>query len=210
MVLRILIVTAVAAEADSVARGLPFGGPGSGEIPLPGGFRLRRHAGTIPAPGAGAVPGDPTAPGPDTTSAHHPVSRPAPAQGAGRVSGTEHRLGGSRSGMPTGAPVLPVVDVLVGGVGPAAVAVATATALAAASLPDAWTGYAPHDAPTPAPHTVAAPASHPAAAPALDPAAAPTLDPASPPAAAPAPDPAAAPTLTPAPTQASHPAAAPA
>lgn len=79
MVLRILIVTAVAAEADSVARGITFGGPGSGEFPLPGGFVLRRHAGT----------------GPD--------GRPA------------------------------VVDVLVGGVGPASAAAATATALAHAT-----------------------------------------------------------------------------
>ncbi|MEU9995824.1 futalosine hydrolase [Streptomyces sp. NPDC050848] len=76
MTLRILIVTAVAAEADSVARGLPSDGPGGpdghGELPLPGGYPLRRH----------------------------------------------HRTGS-------------VVDVLVGGVGPAAVAAATATALAA-------------------------------------------------------------------------------
>ncbi|MEU6882081.1 futalosine hydrolase [Streptomyces sp. NPDC046712] len=76
MVLRILIVTAVAAEADSVARGITFGGPGSGEFPLPGGFVLRRHA--------------------DART---------------------------------------VVDVLVGGVGPAAAAVATATALAHAASP---------------------------------------------------------------------------
>ncbi|MFB7370581.1 futalosine hydrolase [Streptomyces sp. NPDC056222] len=79
MLLRILIVTAVAAEADSVARGFTFGGPGSGEFPLPGGFVLRRHAGT------------------------GPEGRPA------------------------------VVDVLVGGVGPASTATATATALAHAS-----------------------------------------------------------------------------
>ncbi|QGZ50233.1 futalosine hydrolase [Streptomyces sp. QHH-9511] len=85
---RILIVTAVAAEADSVARGLPFGGPGSGELPLPGGFRLRRHADTLPLPG----------------------------------------------GAPRGPEPRAVVDVLVGGVGPAAAAVATATALAAAAL----------------------------------------------------------------------------
>ncbi|MFE5481233.1 futalosine hydrolase [Streptomyces sp. NPDC056527] len=82
MALRILIVTAVAAEADSVARGITFGGPGSGEYPLPGGFVLRRRAGTGPE---------------------------------GRA---------------------PVVDVLVGGVGPASVAAATATALAHAAAHD--------------------------------------------------------------------------
>ncbi|MEV0450897.1 futalosine hydrolase [Streptomyces sp. NPDC050600] len=41
---RVLIVTAVAAEADSVAGGLASAGPGEGESPLPGGFSLRRHA----------------------------------------------------------------------------------------------------------------------------------------------------------------------
>ncbi|MFF9841212.1 futalosine hydrolase [Streptomyces sp. NPDC013740] len=44
MIHRILIVTAVAAEADSVGRGLASAGPGEGETPLPGGFVLRRHA----------------------------------------------------------------------------------------------------------------------------------------------------------------------
>ncbi|MCT4356835.1 futalosine hydrolase [Streptomyces sp. Je 1-79] len=73
MVLRILIVTAVTAEADSVARGLRLDGPGPGGVPLPGGYLLRRHA--------------------------------------------------------------DAVDVLVGGVGPAAVAAATATALARAAVP---------------------------------------------------------------------------
>ncbi|MFH8578727.1 futalosine hydrolase [Streptomyces zaomyceticus] len=76
MVHRILIVTAVAAEADSVSAGLALGGPGL--LPLPGGLVLRRHT------------------GPDD--------------------------GG------------PLVDVLVGGVGPAAVAASTGTALAHASL----------------------------------------------------------------------------
>ncbi|MFC8759213.1 futalosine hydrolase [Streptomyces sp. NPDC057193] len=72
---RILIVTAVAAEADSVTAGLGLGGPES--VPLPGGLVLHRHTG--PRPSA-------------------------------------------------------CVDVLVGGVGPAAVAASTATALAYASL----------------------------------------------------------------------------
>ncbi|MFI1654156.1 futalosine hydrolase [Streptomyces sp. NPDC020472] len=69
MVHRILIVTAVAAEADSVTAGLGPGAPGL--LPLPGGLALRRHG---------------------------------------------H------------------VDVLVGGVGPAAVAAATGTALACEAL----------------------------------------------------------------------------
>ncbi|MFF0477092.1 futalosine hydrolase [Streptomyces sp. NPDC004284] len=78
MVHRILIVTAVAAEADSVSAGL---GPGLGSpelLPLPGGLTLRRHADRV--------------------------------------------------------------DVLVGGVGPAAVAAATGTALAHASLKDGGYG----------------------------------------------------------------------
>ncbi|KQX59371.1 MULTISPECIES: futalosine hydrolase [unclassified Streptomyces] len=76
---RILIVTAVAAEADSVSAGLALS-PGLGgpePLPLPGGLVLRRHTG-----GTGAVR----------------------------------------------------IDVLVGGVGPAAVAASTGTALAYASL----------------------------------------------------------------------------
>lgn len=83
MVHRILIVTAVAAEADSVSAGLGLhlGSPGPELVALPGGLSLRRHTG-----------GDAT----------------------------------------TGARV----DVLVGGVGPAAVAAATGTALAYAALAD--------------------------------------------------------------------------
>ncbi|MFC9387339.1 futalosine hydrolase [Streptomyces venezuelae] len=73
---RILIVTAVAAEADSVSAGLGLGAPE--QLPLPGGLVLRRH------------PGGPVR-----------------------------------------------ADVLVGGVGPAAVAAATGTALAYATLVDA-------------------------------------------------------------------------
>ncbi|MFF3839989.1 futalosine hydrolase [Streptomyces sp. NPDC001930] len=82
MVHRILIVTAVAAEADSVSAGLGLGAPEL--LPLPGGLVLRRHT---------DAPGD-------------------------RV----------------------LVDVLVGGVGPAAVAASTGTALAYAAL----TGTANH------------------------------------------------------------------
>ncbi|MEU5915733.1 futalosine hydrolase [Streptomyces sp. NPDC004288] len=70
MVHRILIVTAVAAEADSVSAGLGLGGPVL--LPLPGGLALRRHQDRV--------------------------------------------------------------DVLVGGVGPAAVAAATGTALAHGAL----------------------------------------------------------------------------
>lgn len=79
MARRILIVTAVAAEADSAAAGLPPGAPRA--VALPGGLTLRRH-----------------------------TFLPAGASGAVRV------------------------DVLVGGVGPAAAAAATGTALATASL----------------------------------------------------------------------------
>ncbi|MFD9032928.1 futalosine hydrolase [Streptomyces sp. NPDC059567] len=110
MALRILIVTAVAAEADSVARGITFGGPGSGEFPLPGGFVLRRHADTGPA-GQAAV-----------------------------------------------------VDVLVGGVGPASAAAATATALAHAAAAPAQATHAPAAASAQGTHTPAA-AHDPAAAP---------------------------------------------
>lgn len=85
MVHRILIVTAVAAEADSVAAGLGHDAPEtSGDpvrepVPLPGGLTLRRHADGV--------------------------------------------------------------DLLVGGVGPAAVAAATGTALAHASLADTGAPY---------------------------------------------------------------------
>ncbi|MFI8289458.1 futalosine hydrolase [Streptomyces sp. NPDC085614] len=96
MTFRILIVTAVAAEADSVGLGLPSHGPGSGEVPLPGGFALRRHTGPTPDP-------DGT---PRTATVH-----------------------------PAADDLAVVADVLVGGVGPAAVAAATATALASAAAP---------------------------------------------------------------------------
>ncbi|KQX10659.1 futalosine hydrolase [Streptomyces sp. Root431] len=81
MVHRILIVTAVAAEADSVAAGLDPDPPWE-PLALPGGLTLRRHADGV--------------------------------------------------------------DLLVGGVGPAAVAAATGTALAYASLADA-TARTPYD-----------------------------------------------------------------
>ncbi|MFG2329633.1 futalosine hydrolase [Streptomyces sp. NPDC048604] len=112
---RILIVTAVAAEADSVARGLTGGGQGSGLQPLPGGYVLRRHTSSDPIPGG---PGGPL-------SAHGPLSG---AASAGALAGPGDR------------PHHPIVDVLVAGVGPAAAAAATATALARASL-----GQAPYD-----------------------------------------------------------------
>ncbi|MFB7027587.1 MULTISPECIES: futalosine hydrolase [unclassified Streptomyces] len=86
MVHRILIVTAVAAEADSVTAGLaPVATAAPEHVPLPGGFALRRHA-----------------------------------------DGDRAR-----------------VDVLVGGVGPAAVAAATGTALAHASTTDTGRTHAP-------------------------------------------------------------------
>ncbi|MFJ2937595.1 futalosine hydrolase [Streptomyces sp. NPDC087219] len=82
MVHRILIVTAVAAEADSVSAGLGLGAPEL--LPLPGGLVLRRH-----------------------------------------TDAPDGRL---------------LVDVLVGGVGPAAVAASTGTALAYAALTEPGTG----------------------------------------------------------------------
>ncbi|MCB8907329.1 MULTISPECIES: futalosine hydrolase [unclassified Streptomyces] len=83
MVHRILIVTAVAAEADSVSAGL---GPGAPELlPLPGGLVLRRH-----------------------------------------TNAPDDRV---------------LIDVLVGGVGPAAVAASTGTALAYAALTGTDTPY---------------------------------------------------------------------
>ncbi|AVH96165.1 Futalosine hydrolase [Streptomyces cinereoruber] len=85
MVHRILIVTAVAAEADSVTAGLTTAAPE--HVPLPGGLALRRHA-----------------------------------------DGDRAR-----------------VDVLVGGVGPAAVAAATGTALAYAALTGGASGERPYD-----------------------------------------------------------------
>ncbi|MFE0653462.1 futalosine hydrolase [Streptomyces sp. NPDC059534] len=94
MVHRILIVTAVAAEADSVTAGLGAGAlDDAGTLRLPGGFVLRRHT------------------------------------------------GGSRDTVGTGRVR---ADVLVGGVGPAAVAAATGTALACASSDDA-AGRGPYD-----------------------------------------------------------------
>ncbi|MEV4950005.1 futalosine hydrolase [Streptomyces sp. NPDC053755] len=134
MVLRILIVTAVAAEADSVAAGLTFGGPGSGEHPLPGGFVLRRHARTAPetappppsGPHPGARPGTPA--GSDAMPARGTDT--GPADGAAPGSGSRSP---SRTASGSQEPGHVLVDVLVGGVGPASVAVATATALAWAS-----------------------------------------------------------------------------
>ncbi|MGW0464534.1 futalosine hydrolase [Streptomyces sp. NPDC003027] len=114
---RILIVTAVAAEADSVARGLAFGGPGSGDHPLPGGFVLRRHADTTPRPGEGPIPTP-------VDAFRSPGAEPVPTP-----------VAGSRT---PATPLRPVVDVLVAGVGPAAAGVATATALAWASREEAW------------------------------------------------------------------------
>ncbi|WP_030208475.1 futalosine hydrolase [Streptomyces bikiniensis] len=95
MVHRILIVTAVAAEADSVSAGLASVTPEARDVPaapervpLPGGHALRRHA----------------------------------------AEGDRAR-----------------VDVLVGGVGPAAAAAATGTALAHAALTDADRRERPYD-----------------------------------------------------------------
>ncbi|MGW6389541.1 futalosine hydrolase [Streptomyces sp. NPDC055103] len=92
---RILIVTAVAAEADSVAAGL---GPDAPDA----------FPGTAPGTGLDSAPA--TAPG----TSWEPLTLP------GGLTLRRHADG---------------VDLLVGGVGPAAVAAATATALAHASAP---------------------------------------------------------------------------
>ncbi|MEU8524522.1 MULTISPECIES: futalosine hydrolase [Streptomyces] len=137
---RILIVTAVAAEADSVARGLTGGsrgpsgrtpiGPGPAVQPLPGGYALRRHASAILLPGAIT---------PSPLSAHGPLSGTVSAGGL-----VPPALAQSPEPVPHG----PVVDVLVAGVGPAAAAAATSTALARAALghgPTAGPRTAPYD-----------------------------------------------------------------
>ncbi|MFJ4920973.1 futalosine hydrolase [Streptomyces sp. NPDC088725] len=99
--MRVLVVTAVAAEADSVGAGLSrFAGGGPRE--MTGGYELRSHAQYMP-----------------------------------RISSVQ----------------IPVVDVLAGGVGPAAVAAATATALATSPYDPPYDlvisagiggGFAPH------------------------------------------------------------------
>ncbi|MET9372743.1 futalosine hydrolase [Streptomyces sp. NPDC002992] len=160
MALRILIVTAVAAEADSVARGLTLGGPGSSEYPLPGGYRLLRHTAPTAATPDGHPPPEPTpGPTPGPTSARATDARPAPAPrtDTAGASGTSRspepgadRGARQEPGLPSGGAAGGggVVDVLVGGVGPAAAAAATATALAhAASLGHPALGSAPPPAP---------------------------------------------------------------
>ncbi|WP_435188399.1 futalosine hydrolase [Streptomyces sp. bgisy126] len=103
MVHRILIVTAVAAEADSVTAGLaPVATAAPEHVPLPGGFALRRH-----------------------------------------TDGDRAR-----------------VDVLVGGVGPAAVAAATGTALAHASTAYTSPAHAPGTGSTARTHAPAADTDH--------------------------------------------------
>ncbi|WP_406861649.1 futalosine hydrolase [Streptomyces sp. HUAS MG47] len=118
---RILIVTAVAAEADSVARGLTGDKPGGAFLQaLPGGYALHRHTSTDPLP---VGPGGPL-------SAHGPLSG---AASAGALAPPGGRI-------PLPGPHHPVVDVLVAGVGPAAAAAATSAALAWATL-----GHTPYD-----------------------------------------------------------------
>ncbi|MFE8938864.1 futalosine hydrolase [Streptomyces sp. NPDC007872] len=108
MVHRILIVTAVAAEADSVSAGLASVAPEA-----PG------------APDARGVPGASVA------SAATPERVPLP----GGLALRRHAPDGDRAR----------VDVLVGGVGPAAVAAATGTALAHAALTGADRRERPYD-----------------------------------------------------------------
>ncbi|MGW2305495.1 futalosine hydrolase [Streptomyces sp. NPDC001809] len=123
MIHRILIVTAVAAEADSVSAGLGLGAPEL--LPLPGGVVLRRHTDDSGSPGDGpsgspGSPGDgladsPGSPGCGSADApNSPGSPPSPGSPGARLR----------------------VDVLVGGVGPASVAASTGTALAHAALTD--------------------------------------------------------------------------
>ncbi|MFJ8664355.1 futalosine hydrolase [Streptomyces sp. NPDC093600] len=127
------------------------------------------------AAGAGPVDGSRT-----------PGAGPVEAPFAG--SRSEPGPGGSLSGAPAYAPLRPVVDVLVAGVGPAAAAVATATALAWASREEARPGGPDGTAPwaaTPAP--IAGPEG-PAPAPGATPPGVPAAAPASP-GSAPAPPP---------------------
>ncbi|WMX45741.1 futalosine hydrolase [Streptomyces roseicoloratus] len=132
MICRILVVTAVAAESDSVAAGLTTARPGPDE-------GLDADTGAYPdaGQGAGAGPqtGMDTGPGADTGAA--PEAGPGTSHGTATSPGT----GPSASPLPGGyllrhhgrtSPVDVPVDVLVGGVGPAAAAAAAATALACA------------------------------------------------------------------------------
>ncbi|MGA4958444.1 futalosine hydrolase [Streptomyces lavendulocolor] len=133
--MRVLVVTAVAAESDSVAAGLG-GCAASAPRVLPSGHvltRLHHPSPAVPADrdggsGPSGSPGAPGVAGRDLPGDGAPGGRPAP-EGAARV----------------------VVDVVAGGVGPAAAAVATAVALATA--PSAYDlvvsagiagGFAPH------------------------------------------------------------------
>ncbi|MFC9794346.1 futalosine hydrolase [Streptomyces sp. NPDC127584] len=123
MVHRILIVTAVAAEADSVSTGLGLGAPEL--LPLPGGVVLRRHTNAPGSPGAGpaGARGNGFADSPDS-----PDASPTDAPNSLNSPGSPPSPGSPSSRLR--------VDVLVGGVGPAAVAASTGTALAHAALTD--------------------------------------------------------------------------
>ncbi|MFJ5553522.1 futalosine hydrolase [Streptomyces sp. NPDC093225] len=106
-----LVVTAVAAEADSVAAGLTT------PLPYPGPARSAVASGTPGAPGPSGSPG--TAPGPAPAADHDVPGRTLP---------------GGRTLRRYDAPGV-AFDVLAGGVGPAAAAAATAAALATAERP---------------------------------------------------------------------------
>ncbi|MGW4201251.1 futalosine hydrolase [Streptomyces sp. NPDC004726] len=101
--MRVLVVTAVAAEADSVAAGLLAA---TGTEPGP-------ETGTGPEPGTSPETDPEPQTGPEADPQTGPEAEPRTATGAYRV--TRHR---------------PAVDVLVAGVGPAAAAAGAATALA--------------------------------------------------------------------------------
>ncbi|MEU7020420.1 futalosine hydrolase [Streptomyces sp. NPDC046203] len=130
-----LVVTAVAAEADSVVTGLghpaepagagaaePPAAATAGTIRLPGGLAVRRLAipDTLDTPdisGASDTPDAPGTPGAPGTSATPGLTRPTGPIGLTSLTG----------------PIGLTVDVLAAGVGPAAAAAATATALAVAA-----------------------------------------------------------------------------
>ncbi|MFE6713190.1 futalosine hydrolase [Streptomyces sp. NPDC057695] len=148
MVHRILIVTAVAAEADSVSTGLGLGAPEL--LPLPGGVVLRRHTDAPGSPGAGPAgsrgngfadsPDSPDASPTDAPNALPSPGSPGDCPAGSRGNGLTDAPNSSNSPGSPPSPGSPSsrlhVDVLVGGVGPAAVAASTGTALAHAALTD--------------------------------------------------------------------------
>ncbi|WP_228974257.1 futalosine hydrolase [Streptomyces sp. DH12] len=141
MTLRVLVVTAVAAEAEAVADGLTGRAAGSARS-LPSGHTVTSHLLTA-APAAG-VPA-PAAAAPARAAGVPAAAAPA-AAGGGPADRSVTYDGPAAAGPPAAT-----VDVLAAGVGPAAAAVATATALATAPYPydlvvcaGIGGGFAPH------------------------------------------------------------------